>query len=388
MRVILYTGKGGVGKTSIAAATALKSSELGYRTIVVSTDAAHSLSDSFDVSLSSDPRRIATNLWGQETNISRTLKTYWDTIQDWLTALLVWRGIDEIVADEIAVLPGMEELANLLYITHYSDAEEYDVAVIDCAPTADTLRLLSFPEILRWWMKRMFPAGRAAVHLLRPAAKLTLDVPLPKDEVFDSVENLFQDLNRIQELFRDPKKTSIRLVVNPEKMVIKEAQRMFTDLNLYGYPVDLVICNRLISDEIQDAYFDYWKKNQSEYYSLIEQSFAPIPILSLPLFRQEVTGIDSVRRMGEVLYQSGDPTKVFFSGQVQRIEHVDGNYILSLALPFTAKSDIDIARNGNELTVQVGQFRRNMILPNILEGVDVSGAEFNEGRLNIKFVKE
>jgi arsenite-transporting ATPase len=388
MRVILYTGKGGVGKTSVAAATALKSSDLGYETIVFSTDAAHSLSDSFDIPLSGEPKHIATNLWGQETNISQALKTYWATIQEWITALLVWRGIDEIVADEVAVLPGMEELANLLYIMHYSDAGEYDVAVIDCAPTADTLRLLSFPEILRWWMKRLFPAGRAAVHVLRPAAKLAMDIPLPKDEVFDSVEKLFQDLNKIQDLLRDSERTSVRLVVNPEKMVIKEAQRMFTHLNLYGYPVDLVICNRLISDEIRDSYFDYWKKNQSEYYSLIKQSFAPVPILPLPLFRQEITGMDSVRLMGESLYKDSDPTKVFFSGQVQSIERKDGNYILSLALPFTTKGDIDIVRNGDELTVQVGRFRRNIILPNILEGADVLGAEFSDGRLNIKFARE
>jgi arsenite-activated ATPase (arsA) len=388
MRIILYTGKGGVGKTSIAAATALRVAELGYKTIVLSTDSAHSLSDSFDTSLGGKPQLIAPNLWGQETNMTQTLRTYWDTVKSWMAALLAWRGVDEIIADEMAILPGMEELANLLYIAHYSDSEEYDVAIVDCAPTGETLRLLSFPEVLRWWMDRMFPVGRMAAHILRPAIKFASGMPMPSDEVFDSAEHLFSELNKIQDLLANTEKASMRLVINPEKMVIKETQRTFTYLNLYGYHTDLVICNRLIPDEIKDPYFDYWKRNQSEYYSMIEQSFAPVPILTLPLFEREIVGMPMLCTIGKTLYGDDDPSRLFFRGQIQSMEGDDSSYTLNLALPFIAKGDIGLMRSNDELIVQVGHFRRNIILPNVLSGLAIVGAKFEGDKLKIKFAKE
>ena len=388
MRSILYTGKGGVGKTSIAASTSLRVAELGYKTIVLSTDSAHSLSDSFDVSLGNEPQLIAPNLWGQETNMSQTLRTYWDTVRDWMASLLAWRGMNEIVADEIAILPGMEELANLLYISHYNDSGEYDVAIVDCAPTGETLRFLSFPEILRWWMDRMFPVGRMAAHILRPLVKFASDMPMPSDEVFNSAELLFNELKKMQALLTNVEKTSIRLVVNPEKMVIKEAQRTFTYLNLYGYHTDLIVCNRLIPDEIKDPYFDYWKRNQIEYCSIIEQSFAPVPILTLPLFDQEIIGRQMLHAMGVTLYGNEDPTKFFFHGQIQNIEATDNSYILNLALPFATKGDIEITRSNDELIVQVGHLRRNIMLPNILSNLAVAGAKLEDDKLKIRFVRE
>lgn len=388
MRSILYTGKGGVGKTSIAASTSLRVAELGYKTIVLSTDSAHSLSDSFDVSLGSEPQLIVPNLWGQETNMSQTLRTYWDTVRDWMASLLAWRGMNEIVADEIAILPGMEELANLLYISHYNDSGEYDVAIVDCAPTGETLRFLSFPEILRWWMDRMFPMGRMAAHILRPLVKFASDMPMPSDEVFNSAELLFNELNKMQAMLTNVEKTSIRLVVNPEKMVIKEAQRTFTYLNLYGYHTDLIVCNRLISDEIKDPYFDCWKRSQIEYCSIIEQSFAPVPILTLPLFEQEIIGRQMLHSMGVTLYGDEDPTKFFFHGQIQNIEATDSNYILNLALPFATKGDIEITRSNDELIVQVGHLRRNIMLPNILSNLAVAGAKLEDDKLKVRFVRE
>jgi len=385
MRIILYTGKGGVGKTTVAAATALRAAEMGYKTVILSTDPAHSLSDSFDISLGNEPQLIASNLWAQETNMSQTLRAHWDTIQEWITTLLAWRGIDEVIADDMAVLPGMEELVNLLYIAHYHDDNEYDVAIVDCAPTGETLRLLSFPEILRWWMHRIFPKGRAVASLVRPLARLTSAIPIPDDEVFDSAEHLFSELDMIQNLLSDPEKSSMRLVVNPEKMVIKEAQRTFTYLNLYGYPTDLVICNRFISEEVKDPYFDYWKKSQKEYYALIEECFAPLPVLSLPLFQQEVVGIPMLQAVGKTLYRDNDPVKLFFHGQIQSIKREDSSYILSLALPFIAKGDINLSTSGDELTIQVASFRRNIILPNILRGLPVGKARFEDERLEISF---
>jgi len=390
VRIILYTGKGGVGKTTIAAASALRAAELGYKTIVLSTDSAHSLSDSFDMSLGDEPQLIVPNLWGQETSMSQTLRAHWGTVQKWMASLLAWRGMDEVIADEMAILPGMEELANLLYIVNYHDAGEYDVVIVDCAPTGETLRLLSFPEVLQWWMHRIFPVQRSVAHVLRPLIKFASDIPMPGEEVFASVEQLISELIRVQDLFADPEKTSVRLVVNPEKMVIKEAQRTFTYLNLYGYYTDLVICNRLISEGVKDPYFDYWKRCQAEYYRLIEECFSPVPILSLPLFEREIVGIPMLQTVGRALYQNknDDPVKVFFRGEVQNIERENGNYILNLSLPFISKGDIALMRNNDELAIQVGNFRRNIVLPSILRELSVTGAKFEGDKLRVKFVKE
>jgi arsenite-transporting ATPase len=385
MRIILFTGKGGVGKTSVAAATALRAAELGHKTIIVSTDSAHSLSDSFDISLGGEPRLIVPNLWGQETEMSQTISTHWETIQEWMAALLAWRGMEEIMADEMAILPGMEELANLLYISDYHDNSDYDLIVMDCAPTADTLRLLSFPEILHWWMEKMFPIGRSVSSILRPVVRPMLGVPIPNHEVFDSIEQLYDNLDRMRTLLTDSTEASVRLVTNPEKMVIKETQRTFTYLNLYGYPIDLIICNRLIPDKVEDSYFDSWKQSQTKYHQMIEECFAPLPILALPLLEQEVAGISMLRLTGDTLYGGEDPTKVFFFGQAQKIQRENGYYTLSLNIPFINKGDIVLSRSGDELNIDIGRFKRNIILPYTLKDLPVTEARLDNGTLVIKF---
>ncbi len=374
-----------MGKTSVAAATALRCAELGYRTIVLSTDAAHSLSDSFEVKLGNEPQSIAPNLWGQETEMFKTLERHWTRIQRWFKALLAWRGIEEIVAEEIAILPGMEEGANLLYIVDHHDSGRYDVIVVDCAPTADTLRFLSFPEILRWWMEKMFPIGRTAASLTRPFVKPLLNIPLPEDDVFQAAEDLFEELYRIRTLLTNTEITSVRIVLNPEKMVIKEAQRAFTYLNLYGYPTDLVVCNRLIPDEVSDRHFDSWKETQARYHRLIEEAFAPLPIRDIPLFDQEVTGIPMLRQMGEVLFGEEDPSRIFSRGRPHEVERIDGYYELSIPLPFVEKAEIRLSRNGDELLVQVGRYKRNLVLPRTLAGLPIEGARFENGKLRIRF---
>jgi len=385
MRIILCVGKGGVGKTSVAAATALRSAELGYKTIVLSTDSAHSLADSFDIPLGSEPRLIIPNLWGQETELFQTLETQWGSVQRYLSALLAWRGIDEMVAEEMAAFPGMEELANLLYIVHYQDEGQYDVIIIDCAPTGETLRLLSFPDMMHWWMTRMFPIGRKVVGVVYPLAKALVDMPLPGEEVFASVEELYSELDKMRTLLTDAEKTSLRLVVNPEKMVIKEAQRTFTYLNLYGYFTDLIICNRLIPEQVKDDYLQAWKDNQIKYHQLISECFAPLPISDVPLMEQEVVGIPMLRAMAEAVYGGDDPTTIFFRGQAQDIQKEDKHYVLTLTLPFTSKEKISLLQSGDELTIQVASFRRNVILPRALRGLAVNEAKLEEGKLKIKF---
>lgn len=388
MRIILYTGKGGVGKTSVAAATALRTAELGYRTVVLSTDAAHSLGDSFDVALSNEAKLIAPNLWAQEADMSTTIETYWATIQEWMSALLAWRGMEQIMADEMAVLPGMQELASLLYITHYYDNGDHDVIIADCAPTGETLRLLSFPEVMHWWMERLFPIERTAANILRPFVKPFTNIPFPDDSVFEAAKTLFEELDRIRTLLTDPAVSSVRLVVNPEKMVIKEAQRTYTYLNLYGYPIDLVVCNRLIPDTVGDAYFDTWKQSQAKNHQVIEESFAPIPILDIPLFQEEVMGLPLLRQMADALFDKQDPAKVFYSGWTRQIDREDGHYTMTLPLPFTSKEEISLVRNGDELIIHVGKQKRNIFLPRTLAVLRTTEAKFEGGNLKIKFEED
>lgn len=388
MRVILFTGKGGVGKTSIAAATALRSAELGYRTIVLSTDAAHSLSDSFDVQLGNKPRPITANLWGQETEIYQSMEAHWGVIQKHVTALLAWRGMDEIMADEVAALPGMEELANLLYIARYHDEGKYDVTIVDCAPTGETLRLLSFPDMMHWWMTRLFPIQRRVITAIRPIARALTDIPVPDKKVLNAVEELFADFEKIRNLLTDAEKASVRLVVNPEKMVIKEAQRTLTYLNLYGYFTDLIICNRLIPDKVSDDYFQAWKQSQKKYHRLIEEGFSPLPISDIPLMEQEVVGIPMLKVMAEALYGEEDPTKVFFQGRVQDIRKEDGYYVLTLVLPFTSKESISLLHSRDELDIQVANYRRNVILPHLLRGLAVAEAKMDGGKLKVRFQRD
>ncbi len=388
MRIILYTGKGGVGKTTIAAASALRSADMGRRTLVMSTDTAHSLSDSFDTPLSGEPTQLVPNLWGQETELTTTINKHWSTIWKWVSAILAWRGLGEMMADEMAVLPGMEELSNLLYIIDHAESGEYDTIMVDCAPTGETLRFLSFPEIFTWWMEKLFPIERQAVKLARPLLKSLLSMPVPDEEFFDSIQSLFPQLDSMRTLLTDPEKTSVRLVLNPEKMVIKETQRTFTYLNLYGYFTDLVICNRFIPESVTDHYFDYWKINQEQYYHTIEECFAPLPILTIPLMEQEVVGLDMLRSVADKLYGEHDPIEFFYRGKAQYIEKEDGSYILSFDLPYTSKEEISLMRSGDELIIRIGSYKRNIILPRTLVNLQAKRAKFENQKLVIRFEEE
>lgn len=388
VRIILYTGKGGVGKTSVAAATALRCAELGYRTVVLSTDAAHSLSDSFDTALGPEPVEVNPGLFGQEIDILYQMEKHWGKVREYMASLLAWRGMDDLIAEEASVLPGMEELASLLQIVHMHDDHDYDVIIVDCAPTGATLRLLSFPEVARWYLEKIFPVERAAMKVSRPLLRAMVDLPLPDDDVFDAVADLIMQLHRMHRLLSDAQKSSIRLVLNLEKMVIKEAQRAFTYLNLYGYPTDLIISNRVIPDHVKDGPFASWKDIQEKYGRMVEEGFSPLPILKVPFFDQEVIGLDMLRRMAESIYGQGDPTQVYFIGQTQTVEKCGGGYLLSLPLPFVDKGDLDLTRSGDELIVHIGNQKRNMILPRALVSMEVQAAKLKDGVLKITFAEE
>jgi arsenite-transporting ATPase len=386
MRIILFTGKGGVGKTSISAATAIRSAQLGNRTIVVSTDPAHSLGDSFDQSIGPEPVQLAPNLWAQEIDLLHQMEQNWGTVQQYLATLFAWRGMDGMMAEEASILPGMEELASLLQIGNLADSGDYDVIVVDMAPTGATLQLLAFPEMATWYIEKIFPFERTAMKIARPIMRSVSDIPMPEDDFFNAVESLVRDLSNLESLLTDRDISSVRLVVNPEKMVIKEAQRAFTYLNLYNLPVDAVISNRHLPGEVSDPYFDLWKERQAHYARVIEDSFAPLPIFSVPLLDTEVVGYDMLDRMGRVVYAEDDPTRIYYRGKAQELVKVGEDYILLLPLPLVKKGDINLHRGSyDELIVRIGGWKRHISLPSALSGKEVAGARYREDHLEIRF---
>jgi arsenite-transporting ATPase len=387
VRILLYTGKGGVGKTSLSAATALHCAERGLRTIVLSTDPAHSLGDSFDMALGSEPLAIGPNLWGQEIDLLHQMDRHWGTVQDYISALFAWRGMDDLVAEETAVLPGMEELASLMQITYLAESGDYDVIVVDCAPTGATLQLLALPDLARWYLDRIFPWEKKVLKAAAPVIRRMTDMPMPTDALYDSAEDLLRQLERISRLLTDPQLTSVRLVLNPEKMVIKEAQRAYTYLNLYGYATDAVFCNRMIPAGVTDAYFTAWKEAQARYLVMVEEAFDPLPVMSIPLFDQEVVGLDMLRRMAEATYDERvDPTAIFFVGKPQEVTKENGVYKLSLPLPLVERNQIRLSRSmADELIIHIGNWKRNLSLPRTLSGRPVIGAKYEGDRLVVLF---
>lgn len=386
VRIILYTGKGGVGKTSVAAATALRCAALGHKTIVISTDPAHSLADSLDQTVGAVPVELQPNLWAQEVDIYHEIKNQWGILQKYVTSLLAWRGMDDVVAEEMSVFPGMEELASLVLITRYARSRSYDVVIVDAAPTGETLRLLSFPEVSSWWLRNIFPVQRKLYQVVRPVLRPFTDMPLPGDEVMDTVKDFLEELDEMHKLLSDRDVSSVRLVLNPEKMVVKETQRTFTYLNLYGYPVDLIICNRLLPESVRDEYFTNWKDIQSRYFQMVEEMFVPLPISKIPWFDQEVVGVKMLEVMAESLFGDQDPSRIMFHGKAHSIEKADGGYTLSIPLPFADKDQIDLVRTGEDLLATVGNQRRSIMLPRALLGMEISGAKFANDTLRISFV--
>jgi arsenite/tail-anchored protein-transporting ATPase len=386
MRILLYTGKGGVGKTSVSAATALRLARQGYRTLVMSTDAAHSLADSFDTTLGYEPVEVAPNLWGQEVSVLHEVDQSWITLQKYLSTLLSWRGMTDVVAEEMTVVPGAEELAGLVRIVKHYESGLYDAIVVDCAPTGDTLRLLSFPEIARWWLEKLFPLQRQAAKIIRPIARRVTDMPMPEDDVFDSIKNLLMQLDRIHTLLADQEMTSVRIVLNAEKMVVKEAQRVYTYLSLFGYSTDLIVCNRLFTAEMGGEGMDRWRDIQRRNHTLVEECFSPVPIFDVPFFDTEVVGLEMLDKMGSAIFGERDPADVFFRGKTQTIESKNGGFVLRMPLPLANRSQVDLMQTGDELVVQVGDYRRNIILPRALAVQQVAGAKLDEGELRINFV--
>jgi arsenite/tail-anchored protein-transporting ATPase len=387
-RIILYTGKGGVGKTTVSAATALRAAAMGHRAVVLSTDSAHSLADSFDKPLGPEPTQVGENLWAQESDVYYNIKKWWGIVQEWLTALLVWQGMREMEAEEVAVLPGMEELANLLWITRNYESGNFDVVVVDCAPTGQALSLLSFPEGARWWIDKVLPVERRLAKIAGPVVRGLTGMPVPNKKVFDASEELLGRLAELHDLLSDSEVSTVRLVVNPEKMVIKEAQRSFTYLNLYGYVTDAVVCNRLLPRAVSDSYFSRWQEAQQRYRREIGESFSPLPVLTAPLLEHEVVGIAGLREMADHLFGDDDPTRIYYPAVAQKVTALDGEYVLSLGMPFVEREEISLAQRGDELTIKVGSYKRQVLLPRALAGRKATSARMDGDRLTITFTRD
>jgi len=387
MRIILYTGKGGVGKTSISAATALLAAELGKRTVVISTDAAHSLADALGRNIGPEPVEIAPHLSAEEINVYHQLKRYWGKIQEYAKKFLAAQGYDEILAEELAVLPGMEDLFSLLRLLDYHQQGDCDLAVVDCAPTGSTLQLLSFTDVMEWYMTRFFNLERKIMRTIKPVAEKLIKAPLPTDDVYSSVESIYEKVMEVKRLLIDPARCSIRLVTNPERMVVKETQRAYTALALCGFPIDLVIANRIMPPEATSGYFSAWSEAQSRNMKELEAAFAPLPILRCPWQSIEPVGLDQLRAMGRQIFGKDDPTKVYFLESPFVVETQNGAATLKLKLPGVSKDRVDLWTKEGELIFRVDDRVRNIILPRALADMRVTKARMEGEWFVVSFAK-
>ncbi len=370
MRILLFSGKGGVGKTSLAAATGMKLAELNYRTLVMSIDPAHSLADSFDLDTelfhvqTSDPLPISQRLSILELNIQKEIKRHWQEISSYVTSVLRTTGIGGVEAEELAILPGMEELSAMMYINQYRREQRYDVIVLDAAPTAESMRFISMPTTLDWYMKHIFPFQRNLLKAVRPIASRVAPFELPSDSYFVNIQQLFEKLEGVDEIMEDPNITSVRLITNPEKMVLRETQRAFVYFSLHGLTVDAVIVNRVFPPEIMDVWFNEWHTSQEKILHEIEEYFAPVPVRRVPLFAHEVLGTQRLEDLARVLYAEGeDPSAVTRTEKPYTFGKQDGVYEVRILLPFATKGEIGLFKKGDELVVEIGTFRRHIGLP-------------------------
>ncbi len=385
MRIVLYSGKGGVGKTSLSAATAIRAARMGKRTLVMSTDSAHSLADALDRRVGPDPTEILPKLDAVEVDVNKELGSHWGVIQEYLTRFMTFRGVADTVAEEMAILPGMEELFSLLKVKTFAESGGYDVIVIDCAPTGDTVRMLGVPEILNFYFSRIFPIQRTVLRTVRPVAERMTDMPIPSDDVFAAVKALYEQMEGMGPLLQDPRRSSIRIVLNPEKMVIAESQRLYTYLSLFGFPVDAVVANRVLPEEARSAYFDRWFKIQAGHLETAREAFEPLPFFKAPLFDREMVGTEMLDELGRRVFADQDPTAVLYQGKPIEVKKEKGAYALYIRLPFAEKDRIQVWTRGDELVVQVDNQRRHLMLPRTLAGRSVASAAFLEHRLRVSF---
>jgi arsenite/tail-anchored protein-transporting ATPase len=387
MRIILYLGKGGVGKTTVAAATAVRCAELGYKTLVASTDIAHSLADSLNVPLADMPVEVMPNLWAQEISVVADIHNYWGTLQEFVSGLISGQGINNVVADELSAFPGMDEIVSLLHINKQAKERNFDRVIIDAAPTGETIRLLTMPDTFRWYAGHLSRFERGVVKAMRPFAGRLLKGPA---EIMEALGKLDAATAELRETLSDPAISSYRVVLQPEKMVIREAERAVSYLGLFNYPVDAVVINRILPPDVAEGEF-YEKRVaiQAKYLEMIENNFRPLPLFRAPYYADEVVGIEALSRLAADCFGEADPGDIFYRGLLQEVvELEDGGYRLRLPLPFVSSDKVKLRKRGDEMFITIGNFKREMILPTVLAKRRAIGGALNDGILEIDFMAE
>jgi arsenite-transporting ATPase len=379
MRIILFTGKGGVGKTTLSASTGAYLSELGKKVLVVSVDPAHSLSDVLEVDVGPEPKEIFKNFYAQEIDVYYSIEKFWGVLKEYLKSLLKWQGIEEVLAEEMSVLPGMEEVSSFLWINKHVEEGKYEVIIVDSAPTGETLRFLSLPDAASWWVTKILPLQRKLMRFIRPAAKIVTDMPLPEEETYDALEELFRQVYNLYYLLQNQEISSVRLVVNPEKMVIKETEKAYTYLHLFGFPVDAIFINRVVEKE--SPFYEIQKK----YIERIVKSFEPTPIFMIPQVYEEVLGYEKLKEFGKKIYQDKNPAEVFFKDKPFEIFEKNGNYILKIILKEPSEEKLEVYQKEEDLIIKIGNFKKHFFLPRVLLNKEIKSACIKNNYLEIKF---
>ena len=389
MRLIINTGKGGVGKTSVSVATAMRAAKMGYRTMVMSTDSAHSLADSLDMKLGSDITNVAPNLDALEIDVIHELRTKWSDIERYISDFFRSQGMDDLSAEEFAVFPGMEMIVALLYILDFDENNTYDVAIIDTAPTGETLRLLSFPDMSEWYLDRLFNIVKRIVLMAKKFVGKVVDFPLPTEAVFDTISEVKERMIKVRDILEDPKKTTVRLVVNPEKMVINETMRAYSYLCLYNKTVECLICNRVYPDDVDGEYFRKKLEEQKQYIELIHHAFDPMKIFFSYQMPTEMIGGKKLEYLADMIYGDSDPTAIYAHQSPMRFESTKDEDVIALSIPFVEKGDIELLKpKENTILVHVGSQKRLINLPLTMTKEELIGAELKDHELRIKFRRE
>ncbi|MCK5104565.1 MAG: ArsA family ATPase [Cyclobacteriaceae bacterium] len=376
MRIILFTGKGGVGKTTVAAATAIKAARSGLKTLIISTDPAHSLSDALGYSLNPEPLEVEKNLYAQELDVYYSMQKYWQNIRQLMLTVFRWQGVEQVLAEEMSALPGMEEASAFLWIEKYYSEKAFDLIIIDSAPTGETLTLLTLPQVTKWWVTKALPLQRFAIKSIGKLARVTTGIPI--DKGYEELEKIFDKLEVIQKIFADHDICSIRLVTNPEKMVLNETKRAYTYLNLYGYNVDAVIVNRIIEEDNHNSFFFNYIKSQKEYLIDIEESFSELPIFKAKHLGEEIFGTDKLVKFANLLYKKTNPEEVLYNESPYKLDNTDSGYLLKIKLPFLKDKSYKINKYGDELVLQLGNRRKNIFLPRFVNFYKLTNHEYQD----------
>ncbi len=386
MRIILYTGKGGVGKTTLSAATALRSAELGHRTLAISTDIAHSLADALGQSLTNEPQPVGPpRLWAAELDTGEELERYWGNVKRRIAEALVKQGVQAPVAGELAILPGLDEILALVRIKRYVEDGAYDALIIDSAPTGAAMRLLGAPDLQRWYARHLAGLSSGLTRLLLPTVQKAIKLPLSEALIQSQIQQLFDEVKRLREILTDARQTSVRLVLNPDHLSVQETQRAFTYMSLFGLSVDAIFVNRVLPTEIQDPFFEHWKADQAGHLDRVAETFAPLPVFQVALMRREVVGVEALAELARGLYGALDPVAPLSEEQPLRFSTENGHYILSLRLAGVEAGAVELEKDGNELHVRLGRFRRSLILPQVLATLEPAWAAVEGQELRVAF---